>query len=212
MYDPIEVTSFTQFVERYQERIFRYIRASVQNTEVAQDLTSETFEKALGNWPPRFDNEVAQKRWIFRIASNTVTDHFRYIKQHNTLPLEDNIIHNQHKEDNYLTSVDIQSAFISLKRRDQCVLILRKIGYSNDEVAEIMEMKPKSVEMVFLRALKKLKKELKNQNNESTDGISKNNKKDTKEKSNKEKSHAYSSILDRFKLEELYANIMELLL
>jgi DNA-directed RNA polymerase specialized sigma24 family protein len=62
--------------ERYLGRIHAYVAARVGSREQAEDLTSETFERALRSWrnaPARGPVD----RWLFGIARRVVADHFR---------------------------------------------------------------------------------------------------------------------------------------
>jgi RNA polymerase sigma factor (sigma-70 family) len=69
--------SFAAVAEEHLDAVFRYLLLVTRDHATAQDLTSETFEKALRSWR-RFDPRRASPRtWLCRIARNAALDHFR---------------------------------------------------------------------------------------------------------------------------------------
>ena len=69
--------SFAAAAEEHLDAVYRYLLLMTRDESTAQDLTSETFEKALRSWR-RFDPRRASARtWLCRIARNTALDHFR---------------------------------------------------------------------------------------------------------------------------------------
>ncbi len=69
--------AFGVLFERYHGLIFGYVLRRVRVWEVARDLTSETFLKALsGLWRYRWMN-VPFSAWLYRIATNEIGMYFR---------------------------------------------------------------------------------------------------------------------------------------
>jgi RNA polymerase sigma-70 factor (ECF subfamily) len=77
-----------QFVQLYMRRVFVVIYRIVGNVSDAQDLTQETFIKALQRREQLKDLEKAG-HWLSRIASNTAIDFLRKRNRQNWTPLED---------------------------------------------------------------------------------------------------------------------------
>jgi RNA polymerase sigma-70 factor, ECF subfamily len=72
-----ERPSFAAAAEEHLDAVYRYLLLMTRNDATAQDLTSETFEKALRSWR-RFDPRRASARtWLCQIARNAALDHFR---------------------------------------------------------------------------------------------------------------------------------------
>ena len=68
---------FAAVAEEHLDAVFRYLLLVTRDHATAQDLTSETFEKALRSWR-RFDPRRSSPRtWLCRIARNAALDHFR---------------------------------------------------------------------------------------------------------------------------------------
>lgn len=68
---------FADLYEANFERVYAFIARRVQNRDVAEDLTSEAFQKALASLP-KFDwRGIPFAVWLLRIASNLVTDRWK---------------------------------------------------------------------------------------------------------------------------------------
>ena len=64
-----DATSFNVLMKRYLKPVYSFIYHTVHNTEMAEDLTQETFlrvYRALG----QFDQQRLFKPWVFTIATN----------------------------------------------------------------------------------------------------------------------------------------------
>lgn len=67
-------TRFAELYEIHFEQVYAYIARRVGSREVAEDLTSEVFHKALANLR-RFEwRGVPFVGWLFRIAANAIVD------------------------------------------------------------------------------------------------------------------------------------------
>ena len=78
--------AFSPLVEKYHSRLYTHITRRVTDAEVAKDLTQETWLKAF-RAIHTFRRTSAFSSWLYRIAENVCTDHFRRQK-HNTEPLQ----------------------------------------------------------------------------------------------------------------------------
>lgn len=77
---------FALLVERYRNRLYRFVGRFTNDAEDARDVTQEVFLKvysALDSFDPRFRFST----WLFRIAGNAAIDHLRRRKVR-PLPLE----------------------------------------------------------------------------------------------------------------------------
>jgi RNA polymerase sigma-70 factor (ECF subfamily) len=72
-----EVPSFESVAERHLDDVHAYLVYLTRNREIAEDLTAETFERALRQWR-RFDPRRGSARtWLCQLARTTALDHFR---------------------------------------------------------------------------------------------------------------------------------------
>src|SRR5712691_1720705 len=71
-----DVQEFQTFYEDNISLIYRYIYSKVGNREEAEDLTQQTFVKAVRNLDRRRGPQSIQK-WLFQVARTTVADYWR---------------------------------------------------------------------------------------------------------------------------------------
>ena len=70
-------TNFASITEAHLDDVYRYLLYVTANPSTAEDLTSETFERALGRWT-RFDaRRGSAQTWLCQIARSAALDHFR---------------------------------------------------------------------------------------------------------------------------------------
>jgi len=68
--------AFNDIVERYQDRIFSYVKRMVRDPGEAEDVAQEVFVKAYQGLKG-FDGRASLGTWVFRIATNLCVDHSR---------------------------------------------------------------------------------------------------------------------------------------
>ncbi|HSS72289.1 MAG TPA: RNA polymerase sigma factor [Gaiellaceae bacterium] len=73
----VEVPSFASVAERHLDDVHSYLVYFTRDRGLAEDLTAETFERALRQWR-RFDPRRGSARtWLCQLARTTALDHFR---------------------------------------------------------------------------------------------------------------------------------------
>ena len=73
----VEVPSFASVAERHLDDVHSYLVYFTRDRGVAEDLTAETFERAMRQWQ-RFDPRRGSARtWLCQLARTTALDHFR---------------------------------------------------------------------------------------------------------------------------------------
>jgi RNA polymerase sigma-70 factor (ECF subfamily) len=154
---------FGRLYDLYAERIYRFIYFKTHHRETAQDLTSQTFFKALKNIK-RFDpGKGLFSSWLYRIASNCVIDHWRTLKKNLDiadiwdLKAKGNIaVDAENKE-----RLERVREYLDRFSPEQREVVTMRIwdGLSYREIAEILEKSEASCKMMFSRALSRLRKE-----------------------------------------------------
>lgn len=70
---------FAALYEMHFERVYAFIARRVRDRNAAEDLTSETFHRALASLP-RFDwRGIPFAVWLLRIASNLIVDRWKQV-------------------------------------------------------------------------------------------------------------------------------------
>ena len=78
---------FGKLYDQHVKKIYEFIYFKTHHKETAEDLTSVTFMKALSNIESFDEKKASFKTWLYRIARNTVIDHYRMKRE--TADLED---------------------------------------------------------------------------------------------------------------------------
>lgn len=171
-------SEFAAWYHEYQSAVYRYVRFRVATREVAEDVTSVVFMKALRAFG-RYDAERASpKTWLLRIARNAVTDHLRSLKRRGSLHVSldripDLVADIPSHEERVIRQERIQRLLNGarrLRKADQEVLSLRYgAGLDNSEIAEHLGISNNAVAVRVHRALKRLKASVEDEAAESID-------------------------------------------
>ncbi len=154
---------FAKLYDAFLDRIYKFVFYRVGHKEVAEDVTSTVFFKALQGIRKFNPDKGEFTTWLYTIARNSVTDHFRSGST-GELPLEE--VAEQVAEDspfeNAIRSIDAEKARqfvkeLSPHHRDLIVMRLWD-GLSHKEMAEILGQSEGSVRTGFSRAVATLKK------------------------------------------------------
>lgn len=73
----------------YQSRINAYIYRRTSDHELSDDLTAETFAKAIEAVQAGNAHRTSLSGWLFRIAHNLIIDYYRTRDRHKAVSLED---------------------------------------------------------------------------------------------------------------------------
>ena len=150
-----------QIYDTYFPPIYNFIRLRVEDRVVAEDLASEVFVKLVtairGNTAPR----QSLRGWLFRVARNTIYDHYGQQKQFPTTTLDEWLPGDSDLESRIIRTMDAQRArqVIQMLSDDQQeVLILRfGQGLSLQETAAIMGRKVSAIKSLQFRAVNTLR-------------------------------------------------------
>lgn len=155
----------TLLYERYVDTIYTYIHYRVESAEIAEDLTSEVFLRMVRNLRGFTDRGLPFKAWLFRIAANLVTDHYRHSNKRTIMPIHEyfesddpnpfeQVVEDQEQR-------DIQLALKTLPAQYQDLLILHFVDdLSYDEIVKVMNKSPAALRAMQYRALKSLAQQL----------------------------------------------------
>lgn len=157
---------FEAWFNDHRASVYRYVRFRVANREVAEDLTSDVFLKALRSLRRYDASRSAPRTWLVRIARNAVTDHLRALRRRGSLHVSldrvpDLVSAAPSQEERMLKEERIQALLNGaqlLREGDQEILSLRYgAGLGNQEIADALEISSNAVAVRLHRALKRLK-------------------------------------------------------
>jgi RNA polymerase sigma-70 factor (ECF subfamily) len=142
-------------------RVYNFFRFRVGNDQVAEDLTSITFEKA---WRARarYRRDVAAfGTWLYVIARNVAVDHFRQRRPHVPLEEADNVAGGdtpEHLAERRSAAELLGRLVAQLPPREAELLALRYgAGLTNRSIARMTGLTESNVGTILHRTLKGLR-------------------------------------------------------
>jgi RNA polymerase sigma-70 factor (ECF subfamily) len=157
----------TTLYEHYHASIFRYLYYRVGDRQTAEDLTSEVFLRMIRNLAGyRLQGSSAPfQAWLFQIAHNLVTDHFRRSSIHPQVSLAENLAAADTELDvgveRHLNHEHLRVALSELNEDQRDVVVLRfVVGMPIVEVAHSLNKSEDAVKGLQRRGLSALKDSL----------------------------------------------------
>jgi len=144
---------FEQLISTNKNKVFSYIRGYIRDITLAEDILHDTFIKVFQSVKNgKYSDNGKFISWVMRIAHNLIIDHFRRIKQMNTISNDDyeSDLFNSKKiaEDNIEDDMikrqihkDVRKMVNNLPADQKEVIILRHYaGLSFKEIAAITKV------------------------------------------------------------------------
>jgi RNA polymerase sigma-70 factor, ECF subfamily len=157
--------AFGQLYDRYVDVVHRYIAYRVGDHSLAEDLTSETFLRALR----RIASYTWQGRdfgaWLVTIARNLIADHFKSSRYKLELPTSDLVEAGAERssagpEDEVLANITNRALLDAVKQlgaeQQECIVLRFLQGMSVAETALILGKNDSAIKALQYRAVKSL--------------------------------------------------------
>lgn len=147
------------------DRIYAYIYRKTGDRQVAEDLTADTFMKALAHIQSYHYTGQPFVAWLYRIASNLVTDHYRAHRPVATLDEGLQLASREAGPEEAALAWDDQQtvarAIQTLSADQQDVVLLRfSGGLRLKEIAQVIGKTEGAVKALMFRALGSLRGKL----------------------------------------------------
>jgi len=157
--------AFGLLYDHYSTSVFRFLYYRTRSTTLAEDLTSETFFRALRS----MNNFRWQGKdfgaWLMTIARNLATDHFKAGRTRLEQTTEDMGVHDDSTESpestvlSSMTNELLLTALRQLPAEQQDCLVMRFLqGMSIAETAAVLRRSEGAVKQLQLRAVRNLAK------------------------------------------------------
>jgi RNA polymerase sigma-70 factor (ECF subfamily) len=162
-----DAEAFGLIYDRYLDAVFRFIYFRVGNRQLAEDLTSETFLRALR----RIGSFTWQGRdlgaWLVTIARNLVADHFKSGKYRLEVTTSDVLDADREERGiegspetavvGHITNVALLTAVKQLNPEQQeCIVLRFLLGFSVAETAQSMGKNDGAIKALQYRAVRAL--------------------------------------------------------
>lgn len=154
---------FGQLYDLYIKKIYQFIYFKTHQKEIAEDLTSMTFMKALKSIDKFNLKKGSFKTWLYQIARNTVIDHYR--SHQATHDLEDaweikDKVDIERDTDFQMRIEAVQKYMVNLKPEQREIILLRVWGdHSFQEISQIIGKSEAACKMSFKRVMEKLRED-----------------------------------------------------
>ena len=103
-----------ELCDHYAPRIYSYVLKRVGRVQDAEDLTSLVFEKVIGNLGSFDKSRASFSTWIYRIATNCITDYYRSRGRRKEDPIEDEAPGGVAAADSDLERMELHVALLDL--------------------------------------------------------------------------------------------------
>ncbi len=153
--------AFARLYDGYVRQVYGFIFTKVQHPPTAEDLTSQTFLKALEHIGSFQVKKASFATWLFTIARRTVIDHYRTTHKHEDiedawdLPDSTDTVRDT---DTALRFAKVKMVMQELSTRDRDLIVLRLWqGLSFQEISDILGTSPDACKVAYGRAIQKIR-------------------------------------------------------
>ena len=167
-----EDRALNELMQRYGERLFQFLMRELQNESEAGDVAEEAFVRVYQN-RQRFDARHKFTTWLYAIATNLVRDRYRWRSRHPEVStdaqtdriesgwfaqLSDPAPGPSETLEKAERAESVRQAIASLPEELRTPLILAEYeGFSQAEIAQVLECSAKAIEMRLYRARQQLR-------------------------------------------------------
>lgn len=159
-----DTQAFGELYEYFLPKIYPFIYYQVKHRETAEDLTSLTFSKALDKIKQFKKHEANFSAWLYQIARNTVTDHWRT----NKITYEIDMAQTQSTQTEVSREFDAKQKLNQVEEKleklnpEQKEIIIMRLWQelSYEEISQILNKSEASCKMSFSRSIKQLRQNL----------------------------------------------------
>jgi RNA polymerase sigma-70 factor (ECF subfamily) len=148
-----EQSCFEDLINRHKNKVFSYISLYIRDQALAEDIFQDTFLKVIQSVKKgKYQDNGKFLSWVMRIAHNLIIDHFRRLKQINTVSNDDyesDLFNSRKLADSSVEDVlvktqirkDVRKLISQLPEDQREVVILRHYtGLSFKEIADVTDV------------------------------------------------------------------------
>jgi RNA polymerase sigma-70 factor (ECF subfamily) len=161
-----EKNAFKALYNMYFDKLFVYINSYTNDRSLTQDIVQDTFVKVWNN-KEIFDIKQSLGGYLYKTAYHTFIDNYRKVQKNHKLldtlaykRMNDLIEEDKDEKDKKIKK--IKEAIEKLPPKCKEIFLLSKYqGYKYNEIAEHLNISPKTVEAQMGRAFLIIRKEIK---------------------------------------------------
>jgi RNA polymerase sigma-70 factor (ECF subfamily) len=164
---PMDSDAFAGFYERSARSLWAYLARVSGDPALADDLMQESYLRYLCASRPEpslADGEVAARRYLFRIATNLLRDHWRRPRAASIEVTPEELLADSATSAQADSKAMLNPALALMRPRDRQLLWLAHAeGYSHREIAQITGLASVSIRLLLFRARRKIARLLREQ-------------------------------------------------
>jgi RNA polymerase sigma-70 factor, ECF subfamily len=159
-----DLEQFGFLYEKYIRKIYDFIFYKTHHKEIAEDIASAVFMKALESMKDFDPDKGTFQSWVYQIARNKTIDHYRTKKADVNIDDVWDISGDEDPEGDIDTKnrlENIKKYIKNLESRQRDILIMRiwqQMSYK--EISEALDFSEASCKMAYSRAIKKLRQDM----------------------------------------------------
>lgn len=158
--------AFAELYALYIDQLYGFVMKRVGHPETTEDIVADIFRKVFLNLQGFTAEKASFRTWMYRIATNTIIDHYRVNRNENKpviVDLEEALaLADQASTDDLVLSQEqkhaVQQCINQLPEKAQKIVQLKFFDdCSHQEIGEILGITPGNVGVQVHRAVKQLK-------------------------------------------------------
>lgn len=158
---------FRPLYDRYFKQIFRFVFKRTADENIASDVCSQVFLKAMQKLDTYEYKGVPFSAWLYRIASNEVAQHFRNTQKNRVVTVEDHTFSDLIDEVSEAGDFEKtrQSMLMALQQLKETDMVMIEMRFFEErpfkEIANILNITESNAKVKTYRILEKMKKLMK---------------------------------------------------
>lgn len=157
-----DTRAFGELYDTYVRKLYDFIYYKTSRKEVAEDLTSVVFMKALQNINKYKHTDTGSfAGWLYSIARNTIIDHYRSVRPNDAIDDAFDLPHHARIEEHTEASLQIEKIHAYLKKlpsvqRDIILMrVWQELPYKT--IAAAVGKTEDNCKVIYSRAIKELR-------------------------------------------------------
>ena len=157
-----DTRAFGELYDAYVRKLYDFIYYKTSRKEIAEDLTSVVFMKALQNIDKYKKTETGSfAGWLYSIARNTIIDHYRSVRPNDNIDDAFDLPHHARIEEHTEASLQIEKIHAYLKtlpsvQRDIILMrVWQELPYKT--IAAAVGKTEDNCKVIYSRAIKELR-------------------------------------------------------
>lgn len=160
---PMDCDAFAGFYQRSAPALRAYLARVSGNSALADDLMQESYLRFLCASCPE-GGEVNYRRYLYRIATNLLRDHWRRPRTECIEDLPERLLAGSDDTSRIESQATLDPALARMRPRERQLLWLAHAeGYSHREISEITGLSAAGIRLLLFRARRKIARLLRNQ-------------------------------------------------